>query len=127
MSKPVQLIINDILLPLTTRDRYQAPLEPLRTSVDMISGRRVTESRGLVRKIVWSYDYMGDAEVKEILKVLRTEDSLLVSYIPDDGDELIVSRFKVESITPPTLAFYKNGVPKWHNLSFVLREVKPSA
>ena len=91
----------------------------------MISGRMTEEVRGHVQKIVYSYDYMGDAKCREVLKALRSKGPKIVAYLPDDGDEMVSSTFLVESMTQPALAFFKGDIPKWHNLSFVLREVKP--
>ena len=127
MSKPKQLIIDGVTFPTSTHDRYQAYEEDLRVSVPMISGREVDEVRGTVWRIVYTYDYMGDAKMREVLAVLRSRGSKTVSFLPDNGTELVTSVFKVESLTPPTLAFYRDGTPKWHNLSFTLREVKPHA
>lgn len=127
MSKPVQLIINDVLLPTTTHDRYQCYQETLKEQITMISGRMVEEVRGVVQKISYSYDYMGDAKCREVLGVLRSRGPKTVAYLPDDGDELLTSTFLVESITQPTLAFFRDGTAKWHNLAFTLREVKPHA
>lgn len=93
----------------------------------MISGRIVEEVRGVVQKISYSYDYMGDAKCREVLGALRSRGPKTVAYLPDDGDELVTSTFIVESITNPTLAFFRDGTPKWHNLAFTLREVKPHA
>lgn len=122
-----QLIIDGVVLPVTTRDRYQSFPETLSRQVVMISGRVTEETRGSVQRIVYSYDYMGDAKCREVLNVLRSRGAKTVSYLPDNGDDLVTSTFLVESITQPTLAFFKGGVAKWHNLAFVLREVKPSA
>lgn len=55
-----QLIINGILLPETSRDKYQCYPGELSVNVEMISGRTVREVRGHVQYIVWSYDYMGN-------------------------------------------------------------------
>lgn len=127
MSQPIQLIINEVLLPTTTHDRYQCYPEELREQIPMISGRIVEEVRGVVQKISYSYDYMGDAKCREVLGALRSRGPKTVAYLPDDGDELVTSTFIVESITNPMLAFFRDGTPKWHNLAFTLREVKPHA
>ena len=125
MSKPVQLIINNVLLPTTTRDRYQCYEEDLREQIEMISGRVVEEIRGKVWKIIYSYDYMGDDKIREVLGVLRSRGAKNVAFLPDNGSKLLNSNFLVESLTQPSLNFFLNGTPKWHNLAFTLREVKP--
>ena len=127
MSKPIQLIINDVLLPTTTHDRYSAPEVDLKEQIEMISGRVVEEQRGKVWQITYSYDYMGDAKCREVLAALRSRGAKTVSFLPDNGTEMQTGRFLVTSLTPPTLNFYSGGAPKWHNLAFTLREVRPHA
>ena len=120
-----QLIINGILLPETSRDKYQCYPGELSVNVEMISGRTVREVRGHVQYIVWSYDYMGNELWRQLAQVLRSNTSITVAYLPDDGDELISGEFLVESITQPTFAFSRGGVGLWHNVGFTLREVRP--
>lgn len=121
----VQLIINGIELPETSRDKYSCYPEILGQQIDMISGRRVTEVRGTVQKISYSYDHMGDALMRKVLAVIRSGRSFEVSYLPDDSDQMTTSIFLTESYTNPTFAFSKGGTPYWHNFEFILREVKP--
>ena len=91
----------------------------------MISGRRVSEVRGNVQIIEWSYDYMGIELGNTVLNILRSGKPIQVAYLPDVGKELESGEFWVESMTPPSFAFSKGGTPYWHNIAFVLREVKP--
>lgn len=120
-----QLIINDIILPKTSRDKYRCYPDILSTQVDMISGRRVVEIRGHVQKIHYSYDYFGDALMRQALAVLRSGSPFTVKYLPDNSGEMITSLFLCESLTNPTFAFARGGTPYWHNVEFVLREVRP--
>ena len=120
-----QLIIDGIVLPETSRDKYSAYPEVLGQQIDMISGRRVVEVRGMVQKITYAYDYMGDALMCRVLAVIRSGLAFEASYLPDNGDALVTSTFLTESYTNPTFAFSKSGVPYWHNLEFTLREVRP--
>lgn len=120
-----QLIINGILLPETSRDKYQCYPGELSVNVEMISGRTVREVRGHVQYIVWSYDYMGNELWRQLAQVLRSNTSITVAYLPDDGDELVSGEFLVESITQPTFAFSRGGVGLWHNVGFTLQEVRP--
>ena len=120
-----QLIIAGITLPETSKGKYQCYPDTLSTQIDMISGRRVTEIRGHVQKITYSYDYFGDALMRQLLTVLRSGESFAVQYLPDDGDALVNSLFLCESLTNSTFAFSRNGVPYWHGIEFTLREVKP--
>lgn len=125
-----QLIIDGILLPYTRMDRYSCWEEPLTRQVDMISGRRVVEVIGTkykVWKISWSYDYMGNALLRQLLAVLRSGKPFLATALPDNGEEMITSTFLVENMTQPAFAFDKGGVGLWHNVSFTLREERPHA
>ena len=122
----IQLILNgQVELPETSRDKYRCYPATLSQQVDMISGRRVLEERGHVQMIEYSYDYMGNALMRAVLGILRGGTSFPVAYLPDEGDELVTGMFLTESITQPTFAFSRSGVPYWHNFGFTLREVKP--
>lgn len=122
----IQLILNgQVELPETSRDKYRCYPATLSQQVDMISGRRVLEERGHVQMIEYSYDYMGNELMRAVLGILRGGTSFPVAYLPDEGDELVTGMFLTESITQPTFAFSRSGVPYWHNFGFTLREVKP--
>ncbi len=121
----IQLILNGTILPETSKNKYRCYPSELSQKIDMISGRRVSEVRGNVQVIEWSYDYMGLELCNTVLGILRSGKPISVGYLPDTGTELVTSDFWVESLTPPTFAFSKNGTPYWHNITFKLREVKP--
>ena len=122
----IQLILNgQVELPETSRDKYRCYPATLSQQVDMISGRRVLEERGHVQMIEYSYDYMGNELMRAVLGILRGGTSFPVAYLPDEGDTLVTGMFLTESITQPTFAFSRSGVPYWHNFGFTLREVKP--
>lgn len=120
-----QLIINGLVLPQTSRDKYSCYEEPLGSQIEMISGRLVTELRGKVQIITWSYDYLGDALCRPLLAALRSWSPLQVSYLPDSGDQLVTSAFVKTALTNPTFAFSRGGRAYWHNIAFTLREVSP--
>lgn len=122
-----QLIINGIYLPETSRNRYACYQVLLSDSITMISGRMVQEVRGKVQMIHYEYDYMGNAQCRQLLAALRAGKPINVVYLPDEGNEMRTGDFLVESLTNPTFAFSKRGVPYWHNLAFTLREVAPHA
>ena len=123
-----QLIItNSITLPYASMDKYAAWEEPLSVQLDMISGRRVVEQRGLVWRIRYQYDYMGNALMRQLLGALRGGGILNVQFLPDTGDTLLTSTFLRESMTEPTFAFGRDGVGYWHGIEFELREVSPHA
>lgn len=121
----IQLIVNGIYLPETSKDKYQCYPGELSVNVEMISGRTVREVRGHVQMITWSYDYMGNTLWRQLAAVLRGNTAFPVSYLPDDSDAMATGTFLVDSITQPTFAFSKGGVGLWHNVGFTLREVKP--
>lgn len=122
----IQLILNgQVELPETSRDKYKCYPATLSQQVDMISGRRVLEERGHVQMIEYSYDYMGNDLMRQVLAVLRSGQSFPVAYLPDEGNALVSGVFLTESITQPSMAFSKSGIPYWHNFGFTLREVKP--
>lgn len=56
-----QIIIDGVRLPEVSRDNYFCWEDDLSVQVDMISGRRVVETRGKVWRVSYSYDYMGNA------------------------------------------------------------------
>ena len=120
-----QLIIGGVTLPETSNDKYSAYPREIGTQIDMISGRRVTESRGHVEIITYSYDYMGNDLMRQVLAVLRSGSAFTAQYLPDDSDKLKSSEFVVETMENPTFAFSRSGKPFWHNISFTLREVSP--
>ncbi len=122
-----QLIINGLVLPETSRDRYSCYEQDIGTQLEMISPRLVTELRGKVQIISWSYDYLGDELCRPLLNVLRSGGSFPVSYLPDTGDTLVTSRFLKTQLTNPTFAFSRNGKAYWHNIAFTLREVSAHA
>lgn len=122
-----QLIIAGLVLPETIRDKYSCYEEDIGTQLEMISPRLVTELRGKVQIINWAYDYMGDELCRPLLNVLRSGGSFEVSYLPDNGDTLITSRFLKTSLTQPTFAFSRSGKAYWHNIAFTLREVRAHA
>lgn len=127
MSKPLQIVINDVALPTTTRDRYQAYEADLREIMTMADGSVAEEIVGTVWRIVYSYDKMPDEAYRAVLAAIRRGGVKTVSFLPDNGTDLLVSEFLVESVTQPSLQFYVNGKPSWHNFGFVLREVRPHA
>ena len=123
-----QLIINNsIYLPETSRDKYRCYPASLSTRIEMISGRMVEEVRGQVQMIEYSYDYMGNQLMRQLLEVLRSGVAFPVAYLPDGGDSLVVSTFLTESFPTPAFAFSRSGTPYWHDVAFTLREVSPHA
>ena len=120
-----QILINGLALPQTSNDRYRCYPSKLAEQVMMISGRMVTEIRGTVQIIEYSYDYMTDTTYKALLTALRTNPPITVTYLPDDSDTMVTSDFVVTSYPMPSFMFAKSGTAYWHNVSFAIREVSP--
>lgn len=126
MSNPF-LAVDGIVVPPPSFDGYHAYEDSLLEQVPMISGRLVEEVRGIVWRIDYTSDRMADSLTRQLLAVLRSRTSKQWAFLPDNGDELLASTFLVDSLTPPTLAFFDGAEPVWTGLSFSLREVKPHA
>lgn len=125
MSSP--LIISGIYCPEPDFDGYRAYEDTLLEQIPMISGRLVEEVRGKVWRINYTSGQMRDNTFKQLLEALRAKGSKAVTFLPDDSDDMKASTFLVESLTPPTLAFFDGSEPVWTGLAFTLREVKPHA
>lgn len=125
MSSP--LIISGIYCPEPDFDGYRAYEDVLREQVPMISGRLVEEIRGKVWRIDYTSGRIRDSIIKQLLEALRGNGSKAVTFLTDNSDDMASSTFLVESLTPPTLAFFDGSEPVWTGLSFTLREVKPHA
>lgn len=124
-----QIIFGNVLpLPEVSRDQYSCWEEDLSVQVDMVSGRRVIETRGKVQKAKWGYDYMGREMLNAALSYLRSGAPFVCTVLRPTGD-YYTSNFLVESMTHPTMAFSRRKGDKeedfWHQISFVLREEKP--
>jgi hypothetical protein len=120
-----QIILNGTYLPQTSNDKYSSRPEQLGERIEMISGRMVTEIRGVVQVIHYSYDKMPDATYRALLTALRSQAAMTVTYLPDDSDTMATGKFICTEFPTPTFAFAKNGKAVWHNVAFTLREVKP--
>jgi len=124
-----QIVMGGRRLPEVSRDNYSCWEENLSVQVDMISGRRVIETRGKVWKVSYSYDYMGNELMREVLAVLRSGAPFIATVLPDNSDETLTSTFLVESLSPPSMAFSRRKGDKeaayWHKLAFTLREERP--
>ena len=121
-----QINLDNVLpLPEVDQDNYSCWEELLSVQVDMISGRRVIERRGKVWKVSYSYDYMGDRDMRLALTVLRSGAPFVATVLPDNSDTPVTSTFLVESLTPPKVLAMDGDEPIWHGLAFTLREERP--
>ena len=120
-----QLILNGTRLPQTSNDKYSSRPEQLGEQLEMISGRMVTEIRGAVQVISYSYDKLPDDTYRALLAALRSQAAIDVVYLPDDSDTMATGKFICTEFPTPTFAFAKSGKAVWHNVALKLREVKP--
>ena len=123
-----QIILNGILLPEVSNDRYSCWEEPLTRQVEMVTGRIVLEALEPASKIWrarYTFDYMGNATLRQVLSVLRSGAPFSASVLPDNSDQMVSGTFICDSITQPTYAFSIKGVGLWHNLAFTIREEEP--
>ena len=116
---------NTFEVPFTSFDKYQCYPVEIGTSVEMISGLVVMESRGNVQIISYQYDCMGNDKWRRLASFLRSGKAFGVRYLPDNSDNLVQSSFVCTSLTPPKFAFEQDGIPYWHDIEFTLREVRP--
>ncbi|MBS5658527.1 MAG: hypothetical protein KHW76_08720 [Oscillibacter sp.] len=125
-----QLILDGILLPEASGDKFSCWEETLTRQVSMVTGRVVLESlepEPRIWRASYTFDYMGNEKLRQVLEVLRRGAPFPASVLPDNRDELVSSIFICESLTNPSYAFSANGVGLWHNLAFTIREEEPHA
>ena len=125
-----QLILDGILLPEASGDKFSCWEETLTRQVSMVTGRVVLESlepEPRIWRASYTFDYMGNEKLRQVLEVLRRGAPFPASVLPDNQDELVSSIFICESLTNPSYAFSANGVGLWHNLAFTIREEEPHA
>jgi len=121
----IQLIFNGTYLPQTSNDKYYCHEETLGEDLTMISGRIVTEVRGLVWVAHYEYDRLPDDAWRVICGALRSKQSVPCTLLPDNADGMITATMKCTELASPTFAFARDGKGIWHNIAFTLREVKP--
>lgn len=125
-----QLILDGIWLPESSGDKFSCWEETLTRQVTMITGRVVLESlepEPRIWRASYTFDYMGNEKLRQVLSVLRRGAPFPATILPDDRDETVTSMFICESLTNPTYAFSEKGVGLWHNLAFTIREEYPHA
>lgn len=123
----LQLSINGVSYPETSRDRFQIWQEDLGVTIRMAGGNLVKEKRGKVWHISYEYDYFYPALMNRCLADLRSGNELNVSFLMEDGT-YASGLFRASKFPTPTFAFsrdYGNGSQGvWHNISFELEGVE---
>ena len=118
-----------IVMPEVKNGAFSCYPDMLRQNIEMISGRIVTEIRGTVYRVTADYSdyYFTNDFWVPLSAILRSGASFSCEVLPDDAAATVTTTMMVESITPPSFQFGRNGTPYWTGLKFNLREVSPHA
>ena len=136
-----QLILDvggeSLVMPESQKNGYIVHEEPLVQSIDMISGRRIREYRGMVWTVTYQYGYLSDDDRIKFLNICRkgTTSTIDCNILIPTTDEMVTSTFMVTSYREPKFAWGRiimedgqaKTVPLWGDYSIELREVKPHA
>lgn len=136
-----QLILDiggeSLVMPESQKNGYIVHEEPLVQSIDMISGRRIREYRGMVWSVTYQYGYLSDADRIKFLNICRkgTTSTIDCNILIPATDEMVTSTFMVTNYREPKFAWGRiimedgqaKTVPLWGDYSIELREVKPHA
>ena len=136
-----QLILDiggeSLVMPESQKNGYIVHEEPLVQSIDMISGRRIREYRGMVWTVTYQYGYLSDDDRVKFLNICRkgTTSTIDCNILIPTTDEMVTSTFMVTSYREPKFAWGRiimedgqaKTVPLWGDYSIELREVKPHA
>ena len=136
-----QLILDigseSLVMPESQKNGYAVHEEPLVQSIDMISGRRIREYRGMVWTVTYQYGYLSDEDRVKFLNICRkgTTSTIDCNILIPTTDEMVTSTFMVTSYREPKFAWgriimedgQEKTVPLWGDYSIELREVKPHA
>ena len=136
-----QLILDiggeSLVMPESQKNGNTVHEELLAQSIDMISGRRVREYRGMVWTVAYQYGYLSDEDRIKFLNICRkgTISTIDCNILIPSTDEMVTSTCMVTSYREPKFAWGRiimedgqaKTVPLWGDYSIELREVKPHA
>lgn len=136
-----QLILDiggeSLIMPESQKNGYTVHETPLMQSIDMISGRRIREFRGMVWEVTYQYGYLSDENRIKFLNICRkgTISTIDCNILIPTTDEMVTSTFMVTNYREPTFAWGRTitedgkekTVPLWGDYSIELREVSPHA
>ena len=124
-----------LVLPESIKNGYTVREEPLTQSVDMISGRRTREYRGMVWVVSYQYGYLNDEDRLKFLNVCRngSMSTITCNVLIPKTNEMVTSTFLVTGYKSPKFMWSRiatedgqeKAVPMWGDYSIELREVKP--
>ena len=118
-----QLIINGIVYPKTSNDKYKCYKTELGKNVRMAAGNEVFEVRGQYTVIEYEYDYFPPDIAAQCLTDLRSGQALEVSYLPPYGTDLVTQKMRCTTRPAPSFAFGRGNKAYWHNFSFKLEAI----
>lgn len=118
-----------LALPESRNGGYTVDEQPLMQDIEMISGRTTREYRGVVWVASHQYGYLNDADKNRFLAAVKAglRGSILCSILPQDGGELVTSRFIVTEYRRPKFMWSNEGKPLWGDYYVAIREVSPHA
>ena len=132
-----QLILDvngdNLVLPESRKDGYNAQLTPLGEDVEMVTGRLVKELRGDVWVIGYQYGYFKPEMKDRVIAACKKGQRMPITCAflpPDSGGALSQSQFWVTAFSYPKFFWSRPGpdgrrVPLWGDFSLTLREVEP--
>ena len=108
-----QLILNGVRLPEASGDKFSCWEEVLTRQVTMVTGRVVLEALEPASRIwraSYTFDYMGNDTLRQVLAVLRSGAPFPAVVLPDARDEPVSSTFICDSITNRPTPFPQAGL-----------------
>ena len=120
-----QFEINGIALPESIGDGYKVYDERLSKNVQMISGKTVQEVRGYTTVIEYQYGALSDELYKTLLPILRSGQTLEVTYTVPETSARQYDKMIVVSYTQPKYMFSRGDDPVWLDFGLKLKGVYP--
>ena len=120
-----------IALPESIKGGYTAYEEDLTVDLVMIPGNMIKEVRGSVWHVNYQYGYFNESDKNRVIAacVKGRKESIICSFLPPNGNELISSEFFVTAFSSPKFQWSRDDdgetVPLWADFSVELREVEP--
>lgn len=121
-----------VLMPESQKGGYEAWEEQLTVDLTMISGNMVKEVRGSVWRVNYQYGFFDDEMKNRVIAACRKgqREAILCSFLPPNGDDLLISEFFVTAYTNPKFRWSRlneseKAVPVWADFAVELREVEP--
>lgn len=116
-----------VALPESQKGGYTAYEEDLSVEIEMISGRMVSELRGVVWRVNYQYGWFNDEDKARVIAASRKgrRTPILCSFLPPERAERITASFFVTDFSEPKFMWSSDGKPLWGDFSLSLREERP--